>query len=42
MARILWGALRPCEPTCTMRWYLRAASIIFRPSQTLWQAGFST
>src|ERR1039458_9722347 len=41
MAFRLWGMLRLCEPTWTMRRYLRAASVIRSPSNTLWDAGFS-
>ncbi len=29
-------------PVCTTFPYLRAASTIFRPSHTVWEAGFST
>ena len=36
------GRLRFMVPTCTILLYLRAASTIFRPSHTVWEAGFST
>ena len=36
------GRLRFIVPTWTTRLYLRAASTIFRPSQTVCDAGFST
>ena len=38
----IFGLVRHCVPCCTIRWYLRAASTILRPSKMLWEQGFST
>ena len=42
LAPMLYGALRFCVPTWTMRSYRRAASTILRPSHGEWLTGFST
>ena len=42
IASMTTGRLRFIVPTWTILLYLRAASTILRPSQTVWEAGFST
>ena len=42
MACFTAGRLRFMVPTCTILPWSRAASTIWRPSKTVWEAGFST